>query len=92
MTSAFAVLGLRGGRTSPIHSIVPQLKAIEAAYRRALGNDIAVIALASSGSQATALGAPARADAGGAPRSSRHSPGHRYGVEQVSKQLRARPR
>lgn len=59
ITSAFAVLGLDGGRADLVPLILPQLKELEAAYaqpdndygdvyRRALGNDVAVIALAPS--------------------------------------------
>lgn len=56
ITSAFAVLGLRGGRSDLMAYVLPQLSGIEVpyadprndygeVYRRALGNDIAVIAL-----------------------------------------------
>jgi hypothetical protein len=59
ITSAFAVLGLHGGRSELSRFIVPQLDALEAAYaepwndygevyRRALGNDVAVIVLATN--------------------------------------------
>ncbi len=59
ITSAFAVLGLHGNRPDLARFIVPQLTAVEAAYaepwnddgavyRRALGNDIAVIAMATN--------------------------------------------
>lgn len=62
ITSAFAVLGLHGDRPDLARFIVPQLTAIEyayaepwnvygAVYRRALGNDIAVIALATNVAQ-----------------------------------------
>jgi hypothetical protein len=73
ITSAFAVLGLHGGRSDLGPFILPQLKAIEAAYaqtvndygevyRRALGNDIAVIALASNPRAAGRLGGQRRTD------------------------------
>ena len=59
ITSAFAVLGLAGGRADLARSALPQLGAIASAYeqrgnaygdvfRRGLGNDIAVIALAAN--------------------------------------------
>jgi hypothetical protein len=59
ITSAFAVLGLYGGRADLLGLILPQLRELAATYaqpandygnvyRRALGNDVAVIALATA--------------------------------------------
>ncbi len=72
ITSAFAVLGLHGGRADLIPFVLAQLKAIGAAYsqpwnaygevfRRALGNDISVIALASNLARPVGWAADARA-------------------------------
>jgi hypothetical protein len=60
MTSAFAVLGLEGGRSSLIPDILPELQQEEtwypqpgqadsAVFRRAFGNSIALVALAAAG-------------------------------------------
>jgi hypothetical protein len=60
MTSAFAVLGLEGGRSSLVADILPELEQEEAWYpqpgqadsgvfRRAFGNSIALVALAAAG-------------------------------------------
>lgn len=57
ITSSFAVLALDGGRSDLLRDVIPQLHEVEAAYRepsndygavyrRALGNDVSVIALA----------------------------------------------
>ena len=62
ITSAFAVLGLHGGRIDLVPDIAPQLQAVSAAYsnpgtasgpvfRRAIGNDISAIALATNSEQ-----------------------------------------
>jgi hypothetical protein len=59
ITSSFAVLGLRAGRTDLLSYVLPQLHEIEATYaqswndygevyRRALGNDVSVMALATN--------------------------------------------
>ena len=69
ITSAFAVLGLHGGRTDLMPLIVPALHELEQAYanpiddysevyRRALGNDVSVIALAAD--RSNGAGAVAR--------------------------------
>jgi hypothetical protein len=66
LTSAFAVLGLHGGRGDLVPLIIPELAELQQAYadpindhgevyRRALGNDVSVIALA-----AQRPGAPSR--------------------------------
>jgi hypothetical protein len=68
ITSAFAVLGLHGGRKDLVRFIAPQFAALEATYgqswndygavyRRALGNDVSVIALATHSAPAPARAA-----------------------------------
>ena len=81
MTSAFAVLGLAGGRSSLDADILPELEQEEAWYpqpgqadsavfRRALGNSIALVALAAAG-QIPGQGAlPPSTTTSGAPTSS----------------------
>ncbi len=85
MTSAFTVLGLDGGRSDLVTRIAPELAAIEASYtqpwnaysevyRRALGNDIAVIALAGN-----RVGAPVSAHVRRQTSSKRrHQPRHHH--------------
>jgi hypothetical protein len=70
ITSAFAVLGLHGGRADLVPLILPELRQLQQAYsdqwnnygevyRRALGLDVAVIALATAGSVPDGSGATA---------------------------------
>jgi hypothetical protein len=82
ITSAFAVLGLHGGRADLVPDIAPQLQAVSAqfatpgtasgaVFRRALGNDISVIALATNSKQAPGRLLGAARDGADPPR--RHS-------------------
>jgi hypothetical protein len=67
ITSAFAVLGLDGGRADLVPRILPQLSELQATYaeswndygdvyRRAIGNDVSVIALATDVARALGWG------------------------------------
>jgi hypothetical protein len=87
ITSAFAVLGLHGGRADLVPDIAPQLQAVSAQYsspdtasgavwRRAIGNDISVIALATNSKQPPGHLFDAAADGSGASR--RHATRHAH--------------